>query len=295
MNRFRSLESSCLKAGILSITCALIPVWASAAPITFNTALPVSEGEIIFREQFIFTATSGPIFTDASGPDDLDVDSFTALTVGGYGITPKWSVFGILPLTYTDIEFGGISSDNFRLGDGVLFSRYEIFRRDNRGTTTRIAPLFGISVPTGEDGQTGDGSVDIFGGLIATVATKKFNFGSQLVYTANREADGVEAGDTLGFDASLQYRLWPQNLSAETRGFLFGVLEGSITRRGDTQFGGVAGPDTSGTSFSLSPGVQYVTQRWIFDLAVTIPVADGFSNNILGPDYSVLTSITVNF
>ena len=286
MNRSRSLKNGCPKAIILAGVCAFMPVWASAAPITFNTALPVSEGEIILREQFIFT--------DASGPD-VDIDAFTALTVGGYGITPKWSVFGVLPLTHIDTEISGLSSDTFGLGDAVLFSRYEIFRHDNRGATTRIAPLFGIRVPTGEDGQTGDGSVDIFGGLIATVATTKFNFGSQLVYTANREADGVEAGDTIAFDASLQYRLWPQKLSAETRGFLFGVLEGNITRQDDTRFGGVTNPETSGTSFSLSPGVQYVTQRWIVDLAVTLPVADSFSNNSVRPDYSVLTSIRVNF
>lgn len=286
MKRLCPLKYDWLKACLLGVICSLPPVWASAAPITFNTALPVSEGEIILREQFIFT--------DATGPD-VDIDAFTALTVGGYGITPKWSVFGVLPLTHIDTEISGISSDTFGLGDAVLFSRYEIFRRDNRGATTRIAPLFGIRVPTGEDGQTGDGSVDIFGGLIATVATTKFNFGSQLVYTANREADGTEAGDTIAFDASLQYRLWPQKLSAETRGFLFGVLESNITRQGDTRFEGVIDPETSGTSFSLSPGVQYVTQRWIFDLAVTIPVADSFSNNIVRPDYSVLTSIRVNF
>lgn len=263
-----------------------MPAYVFAAPITFNTALPVSEGEIILREQFIFSEASGP---------DADIDAFTALTVGGYGITPKWSVFGVLPVIHIDTEVAGASTDTFGLGDAVLFSRYEIFRYDGRGATTRLAPLFGVRLPTGEDGETGDGSVDIFGGLIATVATTDFNFGSQLVYTANREADGFEAGDTLAFDASLQYRVWPQKLSAETRGFLFGVLEGNVTWQDDTRFGGVLNNETSGTSFSLSPGVQYVTQRWIFDLAVTIPVADSFNNDSVRPDYSVLTSLRVNF
>lgn len=273
-------------AGLFSGLAVWATPTASATPITFNTALPVSEGEVIFREQFIFSEASGP---------NVDVDTFTALTVGGYGITPKWSVFGVLPLTHIDTEFNGISSDTFGLGDAVLFSRYEILRFDGRGATTRLAPLFGIRVPTGEDGETGDGSVDVFGGLIATVATTNYNLGGQVVYTANREADGFEAGDTLVFDASLQYRVWPQKLSVETTGFLFSVLEGNVTRQNDSRTGGLLNAGTSGVSFSLSPGVQYVTQRWIVDLAVTIPVADSFSNDNIRPDYSVLTSFRINF
>lgn len=259
---------------------------ASAAPITFNTALPVSEGEVILREQFIFSQASGP---------GSDRGAFTALTVGGFGITPKWSVFGVLPLTHIESELNSVTSDTFGLGDAVVFSRYEILRLDGRGTTTRLAPLLGIRVPTGEDGQTGDGSVDMFGGLIATVASTNYNLGGQVVYTANREADGFEAGDTLAFDASLQYRVWPQKLGAETKGFLFAVIEGNVTRQYDSRTNDVLNADTSGTSFSLSPGVQYATQRWIVDLAVTIPVANSFNNNSVRLDYSVLTSLRVNF
>ena len=100
---------------------------AHAAPITFNTALPISAGEVILREQFVFAGASS---------EDVDIDSFTALTVGGYGITPKWSVFGVLPVTHIEIEFEGNRSDVFGLGDAVLFSRYEILRIDKRGATS---------------------------------------------------------------------------------------------------------------------------------------------------------------
>lgn len=140
---------------------------ARAAPITFNTALPISAGEVILREQFVFAGASS---------EDVDIDSFTALTVGGYGITPKWSVFGVLPVTHIETEF-----------------------------------------------------------------------------------------------------------------------EENITWQDDARFGGILAPETSGTEFSLSPGAQYATQRRILDLAVTIPVADSFSNDRVRPDYSVLTSLRVNF
>ena len=281
-----NIRSGLRSAGLVFGFGLLAGAAAEAAPITFNTALPVSDGEVIIRGQFVFTESSG---------ENTNINRFTAQTINGYGITPKWSVFGVIPLTHIETETGGVTSDSFGLADVVLFSRYEVLRLDGRGATARLAPIFGVRLPTGEDGQTGDGSVDIFGGLIGTIATTNYNLGSQLVYTVNREADGFEAGDTLAFDASLQYRLWPQKLSAATAGFLFGVIEGNVTWQDDARFGGVLADGTGGASFSLSPGAQYATQRWIFDLAVTIPIADSFNNDSIRPDYSVLTSLRVNF
>jgi len=73
------------------------------------------------------------------------------------------------------------------------------------------------------------------------------------------------------------------------------VIEGNITRQGNARFEDLETANTNGTRFSISPGVQYVTPRWIADLAVTIPITDSFDNVTLTPNYSVLTSLRVNF
>jgi len=59
------------------------------------------------------------------------------------------------------VEIDDLSSDNFGLGDATLFSRYEIYRKDGRGSTTRLAPLIGVRVPTGKTGETSDGSTEV--------------------------------------------------------------------------------------------------------------------------------------
>jgi len=123
-------------------------------------------------------------------------------------------------------------------------------------------------VPTGKTGETSDGSTDIFSGLIATIATTQYNLGGQVVYTENGEA---------------------------SPSFLFGVIEGNITRQGNSRFEDVETPNTNGTRFSISPGLQYVTQRWIADVALTIPITDSFDNVTSAPNYSVLTSLRINF
>lgn len=263
---------------------------SSAAPITFNTALPVSDEEVIVREQFIFAHSSDDVLGF-----QREVDQFTALTVVGYGVTSRLAVFGILPVTHINREIDGNDTDVTGLGDSMLFARYEIFRRDNRGRTLRVAPFAGVRVPTGEDGRTGDGSTDVFGGLILTSASVKFNLDAQVAYNINREADGVETGDSVSFDGSLQYRLLPMKITAETRGFLFGVLEGNVTHNDETQIAGVRNLNSGGTQISISPGIQYATQRWIADLAVRIPVLNNLNGTALAPDFSVLTSFRVNF
>jgi len=286
MNVFKRYQILCFRVAASGLFIAMQTVSAFPAPITFNTALPVSEEEVILREQLVYTDFSGP---------NADVNSLTAVTVGGYGITSKWSVFGVLPVTHIEAGIDGVSSDSFGLGDATLFSRYEIYRKDGRGTTTRLAPLIGVRVPTGKTGETSDGSTDIFSGLIATIATTQYNLGGQVVYTENGEANDFEAGNTLAFDASIQYRVWNSAADANSPSFLFGVIEGNITRQGNSRFEDVETPNTNGTRFSISPGLQYVTQRWIADVALTIPITDSFDNVTSAPNYSVLTSLRINF
>ncbi len=64
---------------------------AQAAPNTFNTALPVPQGETIWREQLVLRERPD------DGPMDREV-SFQALgSVLGYGLTSKLAVFGVVP------------------------------------------------------------------------------------------------------------------------------------------------------------------------------------------------------
>lgn len=283
---FEFLHGHCQHVIALTMAGIMLPVSAMAAPVTFNTALPVGEDRFVLREQIIFSEASGA---------GTESDTLTTLTIGGYGVTPKWAVFAAVPILHRSLDTATVSSDTTGFGDASLFTRYEIYKDDSAGATSRVAPLVGVRLPTGRDGETGDGSVDVFGGLVATVATIDYNLGGQILYTANGEGDGVEAGDTLSLDASVQYRVWPQEIESSTPGFLFGVLEANVTWQDDARIGGTTDPDSGGTSFSLSPGLQYITRHWIADVAVTIPVADSFDSDRLEPDYAVLASIRFSF
>lgn len=274
----------------MPLAVLLVSSGVAAAPITFNTALPVSKDELIYRQQAIVTRASG----EANGPS-RDVSETRGVSVLGYGVSPKLAVFGVLPVVHRASRTGTVERSAFGLGDAALFARYEIFRKDGPGRTVRLAPFAGFTVPTGERGSTGDGSFDGFGGLILTVATTSWVFDSQIKYTVNTEADDFKRGDEASADASVQYRLFPGRLSADGRRFLFAVLEANVTHLEKDRLFGVEDPDSGGLLMFLSPGLQFAAKRWIAEVALRIPVAGDLNGAALEPEYSIITSLRFNF
>ncbi len=275
---------------VVSILCVLHSGASWAAPIATNTALPLSTDEIIIRQQFVMTRSS-----DRISGTRREVDRFESRTVLGYGPTSKLALFGVLPLVDVSREFGDVSASDFGLGDAELFARYEVIRSDQPGRTLRIAPYAGVRLPTGRDGKTGDGSVDVFGGVIATLASTQWVLDTQLRYDLNREADGFERGDSTSFETSFQYRLAPGRVTRDTNAFVFGVLELSANHYERNRLGGVTDSNSGGFQLNLTPGIQYATRRWIADLGVTVPIVNNLNGTALEPDYTILTSIRINF
>lgn len=198
---------------------------AQAAPNTFNTALPVPQGETIWREQLVLRERSD------DGPMDREVSVQALGSVLGYGITSKLAVFGVVPYFFNkalDVTtpMGRIERDTGGIGDVSLFGRYTAYQDDFTGGTFRVAPIFGLTAPTGDSDdrdrfgelprplQVGDGAWDGFGGVVATYQTLQYQMDAQLLYRENGRHDGFAHGDETRLDASLQYRIWPPTLKA---------------------------------------------------------------------------------
>ncbi|HZD52936.1 MAG TPA: transporter [Woeseiaceae bacterium] len=280
---------------------------AQAAPETFNTALPVAKGELIFREQFLYRKKG-----DDRGAADREIEVLGGISVLGHGATGDLALFAVLPyvdkrLELTDPSGQRIARSTRGIGDARLFGRYTLVQKDMRGSNFRIAPFLGLELPAGDDDdadsrgtlpatlQPGSGSWDPFGGLIVTYQTLDYQTDAQISYEANTEANGFELGDELRFDASLQYRLWPRELGPGVPGFLYGVIETNLLRRAKDETNGVEDPDSGGTTLFLSPGVQYVTRRWVLEGIVQVPVAQDLNGSALEDDFIVRAGFRMNF
>ncbi len=282
------------------------PATSEAAPETFNTALPVAEGEFVFREQVVLDQSGD----DPSGAD-RDRTAGSAISVLGYGINSDLALFGVVP--YVDkrlelIEDGARRARSARgLGDVSLFGRYTAFKRNFRGGNFRIAPFAGVELPTGDDEmrdsfgllpasvQPGSGSWDPFGGIVTTYQTLDFQIDGQASYKANRSANGFEFGDIARLDASFQYRLWPREFEGGVPGFVYGILEANLINQGKNRSGGVDDPNSNGTRLFLVPGLQYVTKRWIVEAAVQVPVVQDLNGTALENDYVIRAGFRLNF
>lgn len=289
---------------------AMLTVVASpalAAPQTFNTALPVAKGEFVFREQFVFKKKS-----DDPSTQTRDFEVLRSNSVLGYGVTGALALFGVVPfldkrLELTDSNGAHIARSDRGLGDIRLFGRYTAFHDDAKGRTFRIAPLAGIEAPTGDDDardsfgtlpptvQLGSGSWDPFAGVVATWQTLDYQIDAQVSYQANTEANGFEFGDEFHFDASVQYRLWPRQLGSGVPGFLYGVLESNLVYQGKNRSSGADEQNSGGTSLFLSPGLQYVTKRWVAEAIVQLPAFQDLNGTALEEDYTIRAGFRVNF
>ncbi len=286
----------------------IVAATAQAAPQTFNTALPVAQGEFVFRQQFFhLTAGDGEL-----NPADRDVDVRGGVSVLGYGVDGNFVLFGVVPYLNKRLEITTPGGDRITrrtngIGDARLFGRYTVYRDDARGRTFRIAPFGGLETPTGDNEdrdslgvlpptlQRGSGSWDPFGGVVVTYQKLAYQLDVATSYKINTEANDFEFGDEARLDASLQYRLWPRKLESGVPGFLYAVIESNLIHRGSNAIGGLADTNSGGTTLFIAPGLQYVTKRWVVEGIVQLPAVQSLNGMALEDDFTIRAGFRFNF
>lgn len=279
---------------------------AQSGPITFNSAIGLAEDEFVLREQYVLNRSGD----DPSGTD-RERTSQAVISVLGYAFNSDFMLIGVLPYIDNDLDITALGTRQNRstsgIGDFRLFGRHTIFRRNWPGGTLRISPFVGIEMPTGQDDdhdalsrlpasvQVGSGSWDPFGGIVLTYQTLDFEVDTAVSYQKNTEANDFEFGDVVRFDASLQYRLWPRELTGGVPGFLYGVIESNLIYKDKNQAAGFDDSNSGGTTLFLAPGLQYVTRRWVVETAVQLPVIQNLNGTALENDYVLRAGFRVNF
>ena len=280
---------------------------SNAGPITFNSALPVSEGVAILRSQVKLTRKTG----DATSQNRaLDVTAVPLVLA--YGFNPKLALFVVLPYVdkRMDITVGNkrVRRQTNGLGDGKLFARYTVYQADKLGDTLRIAPFAGLKVPTGVSDkrdalgvlprplQSGSGSWDPFVGITLTRQTLDWEFDTAASYQLNSKASGFEFGDEARFDASFQYRIVPQSLDdMGVPAFIYAVLESNLIWNGKNKLVGTTDINSGGMTWNLVPGLQYVTRRYVLETAIQLPVVQRPNGTALETDWVWSAGFRRNF
>ena len=281
---------------------ALIANSVQAAPLTFNTALPVSQNEFIVRQQIIVNQSGN----DPTMLARKRVQSSLVSTLA-YGFNSKLALFATIPLVNTRLKSTGINQSSDGIGDSRLTARYTVLRNDQAGKTFRIAPFLGVKLPTGKDNardsrgflprslQSGTSSRDIFGGVVATYNTVDWGLDAQFSAQQNSQESGFKSGDGYRIDLSWQTRLIPKTLSISTEYFIKGLIELNYLHKDMSSVDGVDNINSGGTTINLVPGIQYANQRWIIEGGIQIPVSQNLNGTALENDYVARVGIRVNF
>lgn len=296
-----------LRVVLIIISYPLLMARAIAAPITFNSALPVAKGEFVNREQLVLTRSG----KNPSGAG-RKVEINTLVSVLAFGINGKLSLFAVVP--YIDKELslpasgaGSLNRSSRGIGDASIFLRHTLYQNDQRGSTFRLAAFGGVKIPTGNDTeedalgplpvplQSGSGSWDGFGGVVTTWQTLDFQVDAQFSYAVKTQAKQFNAGNEARLDGSFQYRLFPRELSTGVPAYVYAVLETNVIYRDNNTFLGQTDPNSGGTTLFLAPGIQYVTQRYILEAAVQIPVVQNLHGNAVENDYVARFGFRWNF
>lgn len=279
------------------LVACLLPTLAAAGPITFNTALPVAQGQWLLREQFIQRYR----YDDVAG-SGRNVHIGVLGNVLAYGATGKLTLFAVAPW-YLDktlkasTPMGRVQRTDSGIGDTRLFARYTVFEDDGPGTSLRVAPIFGVIAPTGSSHgadrfgrlprpfQNGTGAWGGLAGVITTYQTLAWEFDADVTYQATGTHDGHRAGALSQVDGSFQYRLWPRQLGAGVPRFLYGVLETNVVHIGHDRLNGLDAPDSGGTQWFVSPGLQLVTKNYVLEASVQLPIMQNMNGNALRDRY----------
>ncbi len=281
-----------MRSGVLC--AALLALWtggeARAQGINTNVALPVAEGELIWRSQLRFQRA-----TDDPSPLDRERETVVAPQTLVFGVTPRLSVFSTAPiLAHRELKSGGTKERDSALGDLRLLTRYMLFVDDYAPLSTRrVALLAGVKLPTGAD-RFGSPTFDPTLGLVATWASNRHQLDIDALATLGTKRHGFEAGDRFRYDVAYRYRLWPARFGGRLLQ-LNGLVELNGAWTGRAHEHGRRVRDSGGSILFVSPGVQLAALTWIAELSFQVPVLQNLHGDQLETDFVAVVSVRVPF
>jgi hypothetical protein len=265
-----------------------------AAGINTNVALPVREGGFVYRTQVRFISAS-----DDPSPMNRDIEAYVVPNVLVYGATSQTTLFGILPYILKSVErgSGGLREDDRTngFGDLTFLLRQTVYARDAVQRTSRLGLIGGLEIPVGSEGFSSHSTDFVLGGVY-TLQTGRHEFDTDLLYKVNTEARDLDLGDEFRYDLAYGLRLFPRQWPERgTPSQLFAVIEANGRSIEKARLNGIELDDTGGTLVFLSPGIQWVSQRVIYEASLQVPLIQNLNGSQVETDFVATAGVRIQF
>jgi len=239
---------------------------SAQAPINSNVALQPAQGEWIVRQQLRYVQAN---FSSAMG--ELEIEQLTSITTLVYGLTERVTLILDTPYVLSreiDNTTTGIGSTDAGLGDIKLMSKFRVYRDDfAAASTARFDFLVGVELPTGSDALGSDSVDPIIGGVYSYI-NDRHAFHADAIWKFNT-GDEASNADMFKYDFAYSYRAMPETYASQNPTALYAGIE----------LNGTSETNDDNELF-LSPGIQYVTQRWILEATVQIPIWQSLNGRV---------------
>ena len=251
---------------------------ALAAGLNTDVALTPPKGGTIVRAQ----ARQVRLRNDPTALG-REIDLYLGTATAVYGVSERLAVFGTLRLLRRDVDFamGGGSGDT-GFADIPLLVKYRFFQKDEPGVTTRWAVIGGLEIPTFDNVFSSD-SVDPVIGMVWTHQERKWWIDWDLLYKFNT-AGGLAGDDELRADVAYSLRLSYGATKKRVPWALYAVAEINARYLTDGSY------EVLG-----SPGLQYITPRFIVEAGVQLPIGQDFQAPRLETGLVVVLSLRFQF
>lgn len=249
-----------------------------SAGLNTDVALTPPEGGTIFRLQWRYSRLS-------NDPTPMGRDmtlSMNPLTIA-YGVTQDFAILGTVPYVLRDVEpTSGANVIDTGVGDIPLLFKYRFYQDDDPGVTTRWALLGGVEVPSGDDNFSSE-SFDPIIGTVWTHQRKEWWVDWDFVYKFNT-VGGKDGDDALRADTAASIRLFAGEGDSVGPWAFYGIGEVNAKYLTD-----------GSTQVFLSPGLQFITPRWILETGLQVPAYQDMKAPRLENDFTTVLSFRIQF
>lgn len=265
-----------------------------------------------------------------NGTDKVDnpgarEEYLTAEFTGFYAVNEDLMVLTTVPIRKTRMQGelvvrsdGAVEADPMKgkqegLGDIAVLGRYTFYKDHTLDTTTAVAAVFGVKLPTGktdgrtEDGnefldshlQLGTGSTDFLAGISLSHVISRFTLSANILGSITTEGSSGDKthrfGNMLNYDLTSKYRVYPGvPMPAGASVFVSIGVNGELRDREKED--GVKLKDSGGHTVYLSPGLQVSVERhWVFELLYQEALYHNLYGTQLGEDFKAAVSATYLF
>ena len=198
------------------------------------------------------------------------------------------------------------------LGDVSLVGRYTFYTRHTLDTTTLVAAVFGVKLPTGSTRQhnnqgeyldshlqLGTGSTDALLGLSVSHAAGRLTVSGNVLASLTGDgetgATSHQFGNSVNYDVTAKYRVSPRTIGRSPNSWFLSLgVNGEA--RDHERLAGQRVPDSGGTTIYVSPGFQFIAGRaWVVEATYQRAVYHDLNETQLGEDYRVFGNVTYLF